>query len=301
MTTDLTLLGLCGGLGVLLLMTAMRAPRTSLVTEMSRYDPRSMLQGGAGELARAEPRRALVVIGGSLDRLVTSTARRSRRAQDLAVTDRTLEGHVIAIATATLAGISVPVVCAGLVSFLGWHVSIAALFLVAGIGGATGMASPALELSRSANRTRERFLRGLSSWLELVALAQAGGMGVEGALHAASWISPDETFSRLGGALERGRRSGTTPWEEMERLGAEIGVEELHELAASLGLAGVEGARIRASLTAKSASLRRRQMSDAQARANSTTERLFLPSIILMTGFMVFLMYPAVVSLANVL
>jgi len=42
-------------------------------------------------------------------------------------------------------------------------------------------------------------------------------------------------------------------------------------------------------------------MSDAESRANATTERLFLPSIILMLGFMVFLMYPAGVSLANVI
>ena len=87
----------------------------------------------------------------------------------------------------------------------------------------------------------------------------------------------------------------------MGRLGAAIGVDELDELAASLALAGTEGARIRSSLTAKSASLRRRRMSEAESRANSTTERLFLPSIILMVAFMVFLMYPAGVSLANVL
>ena len=42
-------------------------------------------------------------------------------------------------------------------------------------------------------------------------------------------------------------------------------------------------------------------MAEAKARANSTTERLFLPSIVLMLGFMVFLMYPAGVSLTHVL
>jgi hypothetical protein len=40
-------------------------------------------------------------------------------------------------------------------------------------------------------------------------------------------------------------------------------------------------------------------MSRAESRANSTTERLFLPSIVLMLGFLVFLMYPAGVSLAH--
>jgi hypothetical protein len=42
-------------------------------------------------------------------------------------------------------------------------------------------------------------------------------------------------------------------------------------------------------------------MSAAAARANSTTERLFLPSIVLMIGFLIFVMFPAGVSLAHVL
>jgi hypothetical protein len=41
-------------------------------------------------------------------------------------------------------------------------------------------------------------------------------------------------------------------------------------------------------------------MAEAQAQANATTERLFLPSIILMLAFMIFLMYPAGVRLAHV-
>jgi hypothetical protein len=71
------------------------------------------------------------------------------------------------------------------------------------------------------------------------------------------------------------------------------------DLAASVRLAGTEGARIRSSLSAKSASLRRRQTADAQSRANATTERLFLPSIVLMFGFVVFLIYPAGATLSH--
>lgn len=40
-------------------------------------------------------------------------------------------------------------------------------------------------------------------------------------------------------------------------------------------------------------------MSDAQGRANATTERLFLPAIVLMVGFIVFLVYPAAVTLSR--
>jgi tight adherence protein C len=300
-TTDLALLGLCSGLGLVLLAAGMTSRRTSLLAEMSRYDPNAVFANGGGARDEAATPGALTAMGNALDRLVACVTRSPRLAQDLAVTNRPAERHAVVMATATLLGITVAAVLAGLLATIGWHVPEGTAVLLAGLGGTAGIALPTLELRRSAARARERFRRGLSCWLELVALAQAGGMGVESALDAAGWISPDETFSRIRRAMERARHSGTTAWDELGRLGSEIGVEELDELAASLGLAGTEGARIRASLTAKSASLRRRQMSDAESRANSTTERLFLPSIVLMLAFMVFLMYPAGVSLANVL
>jgi len=126
-------------------------------------------------------------------------------------------------------------------------------------------------------------------------------MGIESALEAASSVAGEASFLRIRRALDRARHAGRSPWEALGQLGAELGVNELEELAASLRLAGTEGARIRASLSAKSASLRRRQLADAQGRANATTERLFLPAIVLMLGFVVFLMYPAGVTLSRVL
>jgi tight adherence protein C len=301
MTTDLSLLGLCAGLGIVLVVAGMRSRRTPLLAEMRRYDPNAVLADGAGRRDEAAPVGALALVGSSLDRFLLPRSGAARKAQDLAVTDRTFERHCAAIAAATLIGITVAVFGSGLLLTVGWHLSVATVVVLAMVGGVAGISLPTVELRRSAARARERFLRGLSCWLELVALAQAGGMGVEGALDAAGRISPDRAFSRIRHALERARHSGTTPWDEMGRLGTEIGVDELSELAGSLSLAGTEGARIRSSLTAKSASLRRRQMSAAASRANSTTERLFLPSIILMVGFMVFLMYPVGVTLANVL
>ncbi len=301
MTTDFALLGLAAGLGVLLAVAGFAPRPRRLEAEIARYDPGAVLAMTTEHDSRPTAVSALAAIGASLDRVMSLGDRAARRDQDLAITNRTLERHAVVTATATLAGVLLPVVLAGLLATVGWHLGADLVLPLAVLGGGAGAAAPTIELRRAAGQARERFLRGLSCWLELVALAQAGGMGVEGALDAAGRISPDPAFSRIRRSLERARHSGTTPWEEMGRLAAEVGLNELDELAASLGLAGIEGARIRSSLTAKSASLRRRQLAEAQARANSTTERLFLPSIILMIGFMVFLMYPAGVSLAHVL
>lgn len=300
MTTELALVGLCAGIGVVLFAAGLRSRRAPLFAEMTRYDPNAVLSAEYGSDNPATA-NALVVIGSSLGRLVALSDRGGRQGQDLAVINRTLERQATVIATAALLGVTGPLVLVGLLASIGWTLPLDTAAALPVLGGLSGIVVPTIRRRRAASQARERFLHGLSCWLELVALAQAGGMGVESALEAASRISSDPAFTRIRHALERARHSGTTPWEEMGRLGGELGIDELDELAASLGLAGIEGARIRSSLTAKSASLRRRQMSDAQSSANSTTERLFLPSIILMVGFMVFLMYPAGVSLANVL
>lgn len=294
MTTDLVLLGLCAGFGLLAMAAGLRQGRPSLADEMTR-------DGQQAELVERSRASSLAYVGASVERLVVPKDWLAQQARDLAMTLRSVERHFAVVSVSALLGILVPIGIAGSLTAMGWRLPSWGVLAFAGAGGAAGVAAPTIELRRAAQREREHFRLGLSCWLELVALAQAGGMGVEGAIDAAGRISSDPGFSRIRQALARSRHSGTTPWEELGRLGFEIGVDELAELAASLGLAGSEGARIRASLRAKSESLRRRQMSEAESRANSTTERLFLPSIVLMIGFLIFLMYPAGVSLAHVI
>jgi hypothetical protein len=48
-----------------------------------------------------------------------------------------------------------------------------------------------------------------------------------------------------------------------------------------------------ASLVAKASSMRAKQMADVEARANSATERMGLPMVLLFLAFLVLLGYPA--------
>ena len=285
--TGLSLLGIAAGLGVLLVAAGVIRREALPTTDDS----------GSGDYLRD----LMAGAGIGLQRLAMADGRGSRRDEDLAITARTLEAHGLATASATLAGALVPLGLSTALSVAGLRLPPEVPLGCTILGAAAGLAGALLELRAAASNKRAAFRRSLSSWLDLVVLAQAGGMGVEGALDSASRISCDEPFSLIRAALEAGRHAGSTPWDTLARLGRELGVGELEELAASLGLAGSEGARIRSSLSAKAASLRRAQLSEAEAKANSTTERLFLPSIVLMLGFMVFLMYPAGVSLAHVL
>jgi Flp pilus assembly protein TadB len=269
-----------------------------LAEGIAAYDPGLLLEAALGE-ADDPGNPPLAGLGRRLDAIVNRRhAERHRR--DLAVTNRSEKRHAMTTATAALAGLGCPAALLVVGVAGGMKPSFTTSVLVCCLGCAVGLAAPQVELRRAAAEMRSRWLHTFSCWLELVSLAQAGGMGIESALEAASGISSDDTFVSLRLALERSRHAATTPWEEIARLGDELGIDELGELAASLGLAGLEGARIRSSLQAKSASLRRRQLAEALARANSTTERLFLPSIVLMLGYLIFLIYPAGISLSHV-
>jgi tight adherence protein C len=72
----------------------------------------------------------------------------------------------------------------------------------------------------------------------------------------------------------------------------------LEELAAAVGLAGAEGARIRLTLAAKAKSIRQHDLAEAESDANAVTERLFLPGVFLLVGFLVFIAYPAVARIS---
>jgi len=220
---------------------------------------------------------------------------------DLAVTGRAPEAQSVRTAFCVVAGALGAPLCYGLAEVTGLRLPVVTVPVASLCGAAAGALVPAVSLRRTARQARAQFRRGLSCWLELVVLAQAGGMGPEGALDAASRLGGDPTFAALHEALVAARHSGAAPWHGLARLGRQLDIPELSELAASLSLAGSEGARIRSSLAAKASSLRRTQLSEASAEANATTERLFLPSIVLMLGFLVFLMYPAAVTLGHVL
>jgi len=87
---------------------------------------------------------------------------------------------------------------------------------------------------------------------------------------------------------------GEPPWAGLDRLGSELQINELRELAASVALAGDEGARVRGSIAAKARSIRIRGLADAESVAQAASERMSLPIVLLMVGFVIFLGYPAV-------
>jgi hypothetical protein len=70
-------------------------------------------------------------------------------------------------------------------------------------------------------------------------------------------------------------------------------------LAASVSLAGTEGAKVRTSLAAKAGALRTHQITDAEGDATAATERMSLPVMLLFLGFLAFIAYPALTKVLS--
>lgn len=149
------------------------------------------------------------------------------------------------------------------------------------------------QLTTRARERRMSFGYALSSYLDLVNVLLAGGAGTETALHAAARTGDNWAFVLLRDTLDRSRAERIAPWEAFAQLGRTLGVVDLERIAGSMQLAGEQGAKVRVSLAAQADALRSRHISEIEAAAQAATERMGIPTVLLFTGFIALLGYPA--------
>jgi len=218
----------------------------------------------------------------------------ARVRQDLAVLGRSPERHLAEKVTLALIGLLIPAAVSALLLLGGTALPIVIPLWGSLVCMVAGFVVPDLGVRADAVRRRRDFRHALSSFLDLVVVALAGGGGVETALADSASVGSGWAFASLRRALDQARLARETPWAAFARLGQELGITELSELAASVALAGTEGAKVRASLAAKAASLRTHELAEAETADQATTERMSLPVVALFAAFLLFLGYPAV-------
>ena len=162
-----------------------------------------------------------------------------------------------------------------------------------------GFMYPDLGLSEQIQRRRRDFRYSLSAYLDLVTIILAGGGGLETALQTSADLGDGWAFAEIRTALRRARLTGQTPWDVFDDLGEELGVDELRELAAAAHLAGNQGARIRASLTAKADSMRASQTAAIEAQAEAATEKMLLPVVTLVIGMILFIGFGVIQAIST--
>lgn len=292
------LAGAAVGAGILILVRMAVRPVPGVAATLARVD---------GAKRRTRPRRAgedskkpdlidrwRLSVG---ERFEDEAAARgwsfTRTRADLAVVDRPFAQH---LGTKVLLALAALVWFPMVFTLLGYDPfgvpAVVSLLLAAG-----AFLLPDVELHRDAEKRRRDFRHVTGSFLDLVAMNLAGGRGLPEALLAASTVGDHWAMVRIREAITTARLSGRTPWEGIAHLGQELGVDELRDLASTLGLAGDEGARIRESLLARANSMRRRELADIEGAAGESSQSMLVAQLLMCVAFLVFLAYPAVSKL----
>lgn len=224
---------------------------------------------------------------------------RPKLIDQLRVLDKSAERHAYEKMLAATAGSAIPVLTGAVLVAGGVPVSPLVLLAVGAAAAAVGFVYPDLPLAEKVEYRRRAFRHAFSAYLDLVTILLAGGAGIESALEGAAESGDGWAFAEIRRALRRARLTHRTPWDAFDQLGTDLGVNELRELAASVSLAGDHGARIKGSLTAKADALRAAQSADLEAAAETRTEKMIVPVVVMILGLVLFIAFGAVDAITD--
>ncbi|WP_405088714.1 type II secretion system F family protein [Microbispora sp. NBC_01389] len=328
------LAGVVLGLGIFLLLRALFPARPGLLARLAALDqardgtsvPRAPLI--AAEEDVSEFRRTL---GVRLARFYESRGWEVRSTKaDLALLGRSFEGFLATKLLLGVSGLLAFPLLVGWLALMGWGGSLQVPLWSALVVSVVFFLLPDLQLKRDAAERRGDFRHAVGAFLDLVAMNLAGGRGVpEALMMAVSVGSPAAAPGALNGtlngastgtgsgagnaagpapganwAMERIREAlanarivGITPWQALGQLGDEINVDELRDLSAALGLVADDGAKVRSSLTARAATLRRRELAEVEGKAGERSQSMLVAQLLLCAGFVIFLTFPAAMKM----
>jgi tight adherence protein C len=293
--------GAIAGLGLLMLVLALRPARPSIAAGIARLDAQrqpSRFSVSEALLSNEGLSSWRVRLGSRLTEMIESRGLRvTSLRSDLLVLGRSLEGFLATTVLFAVGGLLFGPVLAALAAILGiqlgFTVSVGMTLVFVVIAALLPLAS----VRREAQARRQDFRHAVGAFLDLVSMNLAGGRGVPEALTAAATIGGGWPFARLRDTLAFARLQGLTPWAALGRLGDEVGINELRDLAAALALVADDGAKIRDSLAARAATLRRRELAEMEGRAGERSQSMLVAQMLIVLGYLLFLAYPAVIRI----
>jgi tight adherence protein C len=289
------LAGAMAGFGVWVMVTGLRPQPESLAAALGRFEPRA-------PVAEAD------VSGLSWDNRVGAAALRhvpvlasivGRARADLRIVGRRPEDYAGETAVYCLFGLMLGPWLGAAVWVAGAPFPASIAGIVSLTAGATGLVVPWCTLRDKAKARRAGFLHALIAYCHVTAMSLAAGRGVEQALTTAASAGEGWAFTEMRAALNAGYVRGETPWESLGRLGADLGVADLSQLASTIAMAGEDGAAVRETISTKARTISNRIGADAEQATQRATAQMGLPAVAIAAGFLVFLMYPALSALGS--
>jgi Flp pilus assembly protein TadB len=285
----LTLLSLLSVGGVCLAVTGWMRPAPSLTRTV-----RHLRRPGPS----AVPTDNLAKRGGPAIRWAVTSLRRCPRLiptdTQLRLVGRSSEQHVARLGAAVIAGVLAPslvVVTLQTTGVIGLNrfVPVVVALLCGGVG-ALVVHLTTVECA-AAVRTDLRYQ--LSAYLDVVTMLLAGNSGYEGALDQASRAGDGRLFAEVRRRMRESAARGASLTDALHQTGADLGLDELEQVAATAALSAAEGAPVARTLAAKCATLRTALATEQESEARLRTSRLTTPIVGMALIFMALVIYPA--------
>jgi len=292
-TGFILLISLAACLAIWLIVSGWRQPRPSLDHAMRhlhrsgsrRSDTHPTSQSAATALADRVGRSADVA------RVQRWTA---GWAQPLRIVGRTSEVHIGILVIAALAGLIVPALLLGIAHALGL-ISLG-VFIPAGLSLAMAALVPFAIHSDTIARSAEIRIDlryQLGAYLDMVTMLLAGNSGYEGALDQAARAGDGMLFRELRRRMREVGTTGHSLVGALSLVGADFGVVELEQVAATATLSAAEGAPVARSLAAKCSTLRSTLAAEQEADARVRNDKVTPPLVGMALLFMALIIYPA--------
>lgn len=301
----MAMVGACLGAVLFAMIWRLASPRPSALVQLGQFDATHSQPTRPGHQPGPDRSAGGTGSAGTLDRagawLTAELARRgitfTTLRQDLSLTGNTVEWALGRKLLAGTAGfLLVAVTAVALQVTTAWSPP-SGVTVVLALGAGIGCSFLTdLEARRHAAARRQEFRRALSAYLDLVALEMAGSAAPAEALPNAARVGAGWPMALLRDTLWRANLSGVDQWDALTVLGERIGVTELRDLGTLVRLVGRDGARVRQTLTARAATMRRRELAEAEGLAGQKDQSMRLAQVLIGFGFIVFISYPAIVA-----
>jgi tight adherence protein C len=232
-------------------------------------------------------------VGHVVARRLQTTALMPKRV-DLRLVGRPAELHATLLLAAVLGGLLGPLLMLTILQTTG-AVSIGVVVPIAGslVGAALAPLAVHADVVERAGDERTDLRFQLSAYLDVVTMLLAGNTGHEGALEQAAQAGDGRLFRELRRRMREVSASGRSLVDALAITGADLGLVELEQVAATATLSAAEGSPVARTLAAKCSTLRATLATEQEAEARLRTSRLTAPIVGMALIFMALVIYPA--------